>query len=392
LFIPGERAMTRWLGCTAMAVLAVGLAVRADNGTNKKPDKKPDNKVAKAFDDLQAELKSELNTAGKDAEKRKAVFAKFSPKFLDHAKKNAKDDSAVFALEAVLQMSSAKDKVKAREEAIELLKKDYVKTLQIGLILRTLASLGAGTSSDEASLEIVKAVAKDNPDKLIRATALDELAGSLEFRSLVAANLLRNEKLRAEYEKRLGEEFVRKLVDSGDDSRKEAAGLRKTIKADYSDVLALEDEIKGSDLKVGAKAPDTQGEDIYGKQVKLSDLKGKVVVLDFWATWCGPCRAMIPHTRDLVKENEKKPFVFISVSCDAKRETLEDFVQKNDMPWTHWWDGQGGKVSRTYEIGAFPTIYVVDHKGVLQFKSVGFDKKLDSVVEKLVKEAEADKK
>jgi hypothetical protein len=101
---------------------------------------------------------------------------------------------------------------------------------------------------------------------------------------------------------------------------------------------------------------------------------------------------MIPHTREMVKANQKKPFVFVSVSCDAKRETLTEFTAKTAMPWEHWWDGQGGKVARAYQIRAFPTLYVIDHKGVIQFKSVGHDKKLDSVVEKLVKQAEADKK
>lgn len=374
--------MTRWLGCAALAAaLAVGLAARADN------------KAAKAFADLQSEYNKELKDADRDARKRKAVFEKFAPKFLDHAKKNLKDDSAALALEAVLELSPAEAKAKAREEAVGLLKKEYVKSKQILPVLRTLANQCAGIGGDPALLEILKAVAKDNPDKLTRATAVDELASSLEFQALAAASLLRDEKRMADYEKRFGQDFVRKFVDSADDAKKEAEGLRKTLKADYADVFVPNDDVPRDDgLKVGAKAPETMCADIDGNQVKLSDLAGKVVVLDFWATWCGPCRAMIPHTRDLVKRNEKKPFVFVSVSCDAKRQTLEDFTSKTEMPWAHWWDGQGGKVARTYGVSAFPTIYVIDHKGVIQFKSVGFDKKLDSVVERLVKVAESEKK
>jgi len=381
--------MTRWLGCAALAaVLAAGLAVRADKVT--------DSKAARAFGDLQTAFDKELKEAGRDAEKRQAVLAKFSPKFLDHAKKNAKDDSAAFALEVVLQLHTAEDKVKSRQEAVELLKKEYVKSKQIRPILRTLAILSGGVGGDAATLEILKAVAKDNPDKLTRATALDELASSFEFRAITAANLLRNEKLLSSYEKRYGEDVVKKFVESADDVKKEAEGLRKTIKADYPGLLGTSDPDeqgpKGGTLKVGAKAPDVACQDVDGKPVKLSDLAGKVVVLDFWATWCGPCKAMIPHTREMVKQYGTKPFVFVSVSCDAKRETLADFTNTTDMPWTHWWDGRGGKVATAYEVGAFPTIYVVDHKGVIQFKSVGYDKKLDSVVEKLVKQAEAEKK
>jgi len=400
--------MTRWLGFAALAaVLAVGLAMaRADK--DKEPDKKPDkeadskkeadNKVAKAFDDLKAEFDKALKDAGKDAALRKAVLEKYTPKFLDHARNNPKDDSAVLALDAVLQMNSVKDKSKARQEAIDLLKKDYVKNKQIRPILRSLAIMGNGIGGDPVLLEIVKAVAKDNPDKLTRGTALDEMANSLEFQALIAESLARNEKRRAEYEERYGEEVVSKFIDSSDDVKKEADGLRSKVKSDYADVLAVKDEdAKGDEpegkLKVGAKAPpESVCQDIDNKPVKLSDLEGKVVVLDFWATWCGPCRAMIPHTREMVKKNEKKPLVFISVSCDAMRETLQDFTSKNDMPWTHWWDGRGGKLASIYEVRAFPTIYVVDHKGVIQFKCVGYDEELDSVVERLVKEAEAAKK
>jgi thiol-disulfide isomerase/thioredoxin len=366
------------------AALAVGLAARED--------KKADSKATREFTGLQLALKSEELAADKDAAKRKAVYEKFTPKFLDHAKKNAREDSAVLALEVVLELNPAEGKAKARKEAVKLLK-GYVKSKQIQPILRTLANQGVWLGGDAALLAIVKEVAKENPDKLTRATALDELASSLEFQALEADKLLRDEKRLADYEKQHGRALVRKFLDSADDGKKEVARLRTTLKSDYAGVLVSNDDKDDTKdrLKVGARAPETVCADISGLQAKLSDYEGKVVVLDFWATWCGPCRAMIPHTRKMVKANEKKPFVFVSVSCDAERQTLTDFTAKTEMPWTHWWDGQGGKVARLYQIRAFPTIYVIDHKGVIQFKSVGYDKKLDSVVEKLVKEAEADK-
>jgi thiol-disulfide isomerase/thioredoxin len=144
-------------------------------------------------------------------------------------------------------------------------------------------------------------------------------------------------------------------------------------------------------LSVGKAAPDAESSDLDGKAVKLSDHKGKVVVLDFWATWCGPCRGMIPHERELVKKHAGKPFVFISVSADDKRETLKDFLEKEPMPWVHWWSGTGDGVVRKWSIQAFPTLYVIDAKGVIRAKVVGGgeenEKKIDALVEKLVKEA-----
>jgi len=140
---------------------------------------------------------------------------------------------------------------------------------------------------------------------------------------------------------------------------------------------------------VGAAAPPTVSRDLNGKEVKLSDLKGKVVVLDFWATWCPPCRAMIPHTNQLFEKMKGKPLDIVSISGDAKQETLTDFLKTNKMPWTHWWDGQGA-LSRLYGVSAIPTIYVIDHKGIIRHHQVGGGHEMDAVVEKLVKEAEND--
>jgi len=136
--------------------------------------------------------------------------------------------------------------------------------------------------------------------------------------------------------------------------------------------------------------------DINGKKVKLSDLKGKVVVLDFWATWCGYCIKMLPHTRDLVKKMEGKPFVFVSISADAKMETLKEFIKESaketPMTWPQWYSGPEGVVGE-WEIEAFPTIYILDAKGVIRKKIEGADSAaIDKEVEKLVKQAEADKK
>ena len=144
-------------------------------------------------------------------------------------------------------------------------------------------------------------------------------------------------------------------------------------------------------LVIGQAAPEAESNDIDGKAVKLSDHKGKVVVLDFWATWCGPCVGMIPHERDMVKKHEGKPFVFISVSADEKKEKLKEFLEKEKMPWTHWWNGQDGGVVKKWNVRAFPTMYIVDAKGVLRAKIVGggdeSEKKLSETVEKLVNEA-----
>jgi len=162
-------------------------------------------------------------------------------------------------------------------------------------------------------------------------------------------------------------------------ARNELDSYRKVIQKDFKGQV--------KDLFIGATMPELKSKDLADKDVKLSDLKGKVVVLDIWATWCPPCRAMIPHEREMVKKFKGKPFALISVSADAKKETVTSFLEKNEMPWTHWWDGQRGSIGTELNVRYYPTIYVLDTKGVIRFKDVR-DKAMEKAVETLLKEVE----
>jgi thiol-disulfide isomerase/thioredoxin len=141
-------------------------------------------------------------------------------------------------------------------------------------------------------------------------------------------------------------------------------------------------------LEVGNRAPEIVSQDVAGNTVRLSDLRGKVVVLDFWATWCGPCRAMIPHERDMVERLKGKPFMLVSVSFDKRKQTLLDFLSKERMPWTHWWNGDVGGIVDDWEVDRFPTIYVLDANGVIRHKDLRGDE-LEKAVNRLLDEQAA---
>jgi thiol-disulfide isomerase/thioredoxin len=257
---------------------------------------------------------------------RNEVLETYSKKFLDYAAKNSKDESGLEALNFLLQIPVA-IKGNPQGKAAEMLRKNYI----------------------------------DNKDaaKGARAKACTLYLGAQE-----------------------------KVVTSSKDAKAVAAA-----KKEMEDVRKVaREDLKGlvKDMFVGATMPELKSKSLDDKDVKLSDLKGKVVMLDIWATWCPPCRAMIPHSKKMVEKLKGKPFVLVGVSADAKKETLTAFMEKNDMPWTHWWNGAQGGVLSELGITAFPTIYLVDHTGVIRNKWIGSPggEVITSAVEALVKEAE----
>jgi peroxiredoxin len=132
-------------------------------------------------------------------------------------------------------------------------------------------------------------------------------------------------------------------------------------------------------------APEFSGKTLDGTPFHLADLRGKVVVLDFWATWCPPCRAMIPHAREMVQRFTGKTFALVSISADTEEAELRDFVRDERMNWAHLRDGPHGSIIKSYEVEYFSSIYVLDAKGVVRYKDVR-DQELEKAVQKLLAE------
>ena len=142
-------------------------------------------------------------------------------------------------------------------------------------------------------------------------------------------------------------------------------------------------------LAIGKPCPEIELKDLDGKEVKLSDYKGKVVLLDFWATWCGYCVELIPSQRELVKKYGDKSFALIGISADDTPEEVVEFQKETPMPWVHWFNGPEGGVIDGWMIPSFPTLFVIDAKGVIRGRDIVDEKELDTLIGKLVEEAEA---
>lgn len=123
-------------------------------------------------------------------------------------------------------------------------------------------------------------------------------------------------------------------------------------------------------------APAWNLQDINGKQVKLSDFKGKVVILDFWATWCPPCRAEIPGFVELQKEYGSKGLVVVGVSLDDNPEVVASFAKAKGINYPIVMGTQ--EVAQAYGgIEAIPTTFVIDTNGNVVAQHQGYTDKAE---------------
>ncbi len=133
---------------------------------------------------------------------------------------------------------------------------------------------------------------------------------------------------------------------------------------------------------------------ISGEEVSMEKLRGKVVVLDFWATWCGPCIAELPNMLSIYNEYKEKGVEFIGVSLDAPEdqgglEKLRNFVKENELPWLHYYQGNGweSEFSRSWGINSIPAIFVVDQQGNLY--STNARGRLETMIPELLAKGDA---
>jgi cytochrome c biogenesis protein CcmG/thiol:disulfide interchange protein DsbE len=138
-----------------------------------------------------------------------------------------------------------------------------------------------------------------------------------------------------------------------------------------------------------ALAPDFTLKTVDGQDMTLSKLKGKVVLLDFWATWCAPCREAIPHLINLQKTYQEKGFEVIGMNMDrGNAETVRRFVKSMDIPYPITLTSE--EVSRNYGVAGLPTTILIDKAGKIRQKFLGFtseiSKQLTSTIVELTEE------
>jgi hypothetical protein len=318
----------------------------------------------------------------------------FAPRFFKLAREHPTSPVAIEALSWVVTHNLFN---KEAAEAMGEIAQRHAGDPRIAAVLRDLNGLYGERFEPLESM--FRAVLKESPDRQTRGMACFGLARQLKFRRQMAEEQLRRY------------EMYRKSPDTGPYAVKpdvneellakadaEAAELFKRVVDEYSDITrqpaggalgsAAKSELAAMQyLAIGKPAPDIEGEDLLGRVMKLSDFRGKVIVLNFGShQYCAICRANYPHYRDLIKEHAGEPFVMLGVQSGDDIQKTKTAMTQSDITWRSWWDGGYGPLAVRYNIGGWPTYYILDRQGIIRHKGSMSAEELDDAVGRLLKE------
>lgn len=219
------------------------------------------------------------------------------------------------------------------------------------LVAKVQTKLKAGQRSESELADELKAfdalLAKYKDEKT------DDVARILFMKATLYSQVLKNE----EKGKQLIEQLKRDFP---------ASELVKRIKKQE------EAERIQRSLAVGTKFPDFDEKDIHGKPFNLAAYKGKIVLVDFWATWCGPCVSELPNVLATYEKHHPAGFEIVGISLDTDKSQLEKFIETKKMPWQQFFDGKGweNKLAEKYGINSIPATYLLDGQGTIIAKNL----------------------
>jgi peroxiredoxin len=298
--------------------------------------------------------------------------------------------------------------VRLNHQAFDVLQRDHIESEKLAAVCRF---PGMGIIANPQSVKFLEDLLTKSPHRSVRAQALLRLAENKLSYSSTFFNTLRNEPDKAKrLEEHLGKELLRTaLAMDPKRMRQEGEQLYERLAKEYGDLPNLSTGTMGKlaalrlaalrqPPSVGQPSPEIEGVDIDGKKFKLSDYRGKVVLLAFTGDWCTACDNLHPQQRALATKFVSRPLVLLDVNSDLDLKRRKSVNAKEQITWRafQWTDAEGapGPIATRWGIDQWPTLFVIDHKGVIRRKYVGSpgEKVLAEALEKSIRDAEADKK
>ncbi len=182
----------------------------------------------------------------------------------------------------------------------------------------------------------------------------------------------------------------------GSDLPAEALALMRKLSKEYptteAGVRAAGQLFRFENLKVGKTVPDFETRDVEDKPFKISEYRGKVVVLQFWGFWNRNCLKAIPDQRALIERLKDKPFAWIGIDTDTDKEQFRKAAAELGVTWRNSWQGGiSGELPRIWGVTSYPTTYVIDAKGVIRYispRGEALDKAVDTLLAELASAGE----
>lgn len=359
------------------------------------------NNIKAEYGAAQQELRESLARAG-EGDERKAILKRHNERkqqlgtrALQLVHVEPKDHLAVDVITWIVSLKTPP----LTAEAFEILTRMHINSEDI---LKTCLYASRSQGPDSALVEgFLREVMAKSQNRRVKGLTTFYLAGFLKDRAEFVRSLKEDSKILDWYRETYGIKVVEQnLARAPNDLAKESEQLFEKVIEDYADLRTQSGDPLGTrakgelfearKLSVGKVAPEIEGQDVDGVRFKLSDYRGRVVLLTFSGTWCGPCRAMYPQERSLVERLKDKPFAVVSFNAEEDAESLRKVIQSREITWRCWYglgpNGAGSDpVCMQMGINSFPSVFVLDPDGVIRYKDVHGDK-LEAAVDKLLKE------
>ena len=269
--------------------------------------------------------------------------------------------------------------------------------LLTGLLLLISGAAGFAAETNGVSSDLKDLVTRINAKLRAEQKTETDLAGELkEFDALIVKHQGADAEELAQVLSMKGGLYLQVL-----DEPEKAAEVFKQIKHDYPQtkpgqrvdeiltMLAQQVEVKKiqDTLVAGKVFPDFSEVDLAGQPLSIASRKGKVVLVDFWATWCGPCRAELPNVLEVYKKHHPEGFEIIGVSLDEEKARVESFIKDKDMTWPQYFDGKKwqNKLAVQYGVNSIPATYLLDGEGKILGKDLRGEALEKAVAAALVK-------